>query len=145
MPAMQNRRSARRLIWGLGAVLAVATMALAILFVRGDVEGMPLLLWILGILFLGDVLAAIGIEMTAPSRITIGPGERASNDAPMRECAAVLSEVAGDREGRVRIRGETWKARLADPAARPIAAGRQARVVARDGLALLIAEPDGTC
>lgn len=87
----------------------------------------------LGVIILGDVLAAIGLAMIAPTRITLRPGERGP------ATATVAGSFTDGRHGRVRIHGENWPARLANGTPVP-APGSRVRVIGRDGLVLIVGE-----
>lgn len=88
----------------------------------------------LGVIIVGDVLAAIGLGLIAPTRIMLRPGERGP------ATATVAAGFTDSRHGRVRIHGENWPARLADGAAVPPPGGL-VPVVGRDGLVLIIGNP----
>jgi membrane protein implicated in regulation of membrane protease activity len=88
----------------------------------------------LGVIIIGDVLAAIGLAMIAPTRITLRPGERGP------AIATVVAGFTDGRHGRVRIHGETWPARLADGAPVPPPGGH-ILVQDRDGLVLIVGQP----
>jgi len=89
----------------------------------------------------GDIAAALGMEAIAPTRIAVGPNERAAFDSEIRETAVVVSGFELSREGKVFARGETWAARSATGRALPLARGARVAIVDRDGLTLIV-RPD---
>lgn len=101
-----------------------------------------LLVYCLGVSFLGDVVTALSMEAIVPTRVTIGPGERQSRHDLPAERALVASEFDDAGMGRVRIRGETWRARGSSPGFRP-ALGSRVRVIDRDGLTLIVSADMG--
>lgn len=96
-----------------------------------------LILYCLAISFLGDVVTALSMEAIVPTRVTVGPGERQLKDDLPTELALVVSEFDGAAVGRVRIRGETWRARGSNVGFKPTM-GAHVRVVNRDGLTLIV-------
>jgi len=83
-----------------------------------------------GVIITGDILAAIGMAMVAPTRITLNPGEKQA------AVAEVLSAFKNG-SGRVRVQGESWRARLhEDKGQLPV--GSQVRVRGREGLVLIV-------
>ena len=97
-----------------------------------------ILYWLI-ITFVGDVATAVSMEAVAPTRVTIGPGDRQfDTDRPAERAVVVVGfDEAG--QGRVRIRGETWRARQADDDRVSLESGVEVEVVARDGLTLVVA------
>lgn len=98
-----------------------------------------LILYWLIITFIGDVITAISMEAVAPTHITIGPGERQFDTDRPEERAVVVVGFDEAGSGRVRIRGETWRARQASGDRVSLESGAQVKVVARDGLTLVVA------
>lgn len=90
----------------------------------------------LAVIILGDVLAATGLALIAPTRIMLRPGERGA------ATATVITGFTDGRHGRVHIHGENWPARLASGARDPVP-GSQVRVLGRDGLVLIVGDPEG--
>jgi membrane-bound ClpP family serine protease len=88
---------------------------------------------------IADVVIAASMEAAAPTKLNIGPGERAlESDTPM-ERATVICGFDSSPHGRVSVRGETWMAtRLAGDSG-ALAEGMSVRVVDRDGLQLIVA------
>lgn len=98
-----------------------------------------LILYWLIITFVGDVITAISMEAVAPTRVTIGPGDRRFDTDSPAEMAVVVVGFDDTGKGRVRVRGETWRARQAENDRASLDSGAVVRVVARDGLTLVVA------
>ena len=94
--------------------------------------------WLI-ITFVGDVITAVSMEAVAPTRVTIGPGDRQFDTDDPAELAVVVFGFDDAGEGRVRIRGETWRARQAKDDTTRLGSGAAVRVVDRDGLTLVVA------
>jgi len=85
-----------------------------------------------------DLAVAALIEVFAPTRVNIGPGERALDSELPSETAKVISGFESSPDGHVTVRGETWRAtRLPDDAIR-LTTGMDVNVIARDGLTLIV-------
>ena len=124
-------------------VVTVGIGAAAFLLLRDRVlDPTDLILYCLGISFLGDVVTALSMEAIVPTRVTIGPGDRQRRDDLPTELALVVSEFDGAGLGRVRIRGETWQARGSSVGFRPTL-GTRVRVVSRDRLTLIVSADVG--
>ena len=123
----------------IGAVTLVVGLA-AFLILRFGMALAPeqLVLYCLIATFVGDVVTAVTMEAVAPTRVTIGPGDRRYDADDPAELAVVVSAFDDSRHGRVRIRGETWSARQAASDRTSLYAGAKVRVVDRDGLTLVI-------
>ncbi len=123
----------------IGAATLIVGAAAFLLLRYGTGLGLEqlILYWLL-ITFLGDVITAVSMEAVAPTRVTIGPGDRRLDaDAP-EERAVVVCAFDDSGHGKVRIRGETWRARqVAEDGARPETGG-QVRIVDREGLTLIV-------
>ncbi len=88
--------------------------------------------------FAADLAIASSIQVFAPTNVNIGPGERALDSELPSETARVIGGFESSSEGRVSVRGETWRAtRVPDDAIR-LTAGMDVNVVARDGLTLIV-------
>ncbi|MDJ0926839.1 MAG: NfeD family protein [Gammaproteobacteria bacterium] len=87
---------------------------------------------------IGDVVLALWFEAVAPTRVTVGPGERVHVSAPVRDRARVVSGFAADDAGKVRVRGEVWRARCLSWQGQQLSPGQEVRITGRDGLTLLI-------
>lgn len=85
-----------------------------------------------------DFAIAALIQVFAPTRVNIGPGERALDSELPSETARVIGGFESSSVGRVSVRGETWRAtRVPDDAIR-LTTGMDVNVVARDGLTLIV-------
>jgi membrane protein implicated in regulation of membrane protease activity len=93
---------------------------------------------------IGDVLLALSFELTTPTQVMVGPGERRTAHCELAETAVVVSGFEDSPEGQVRIRGELWSGRHAGGLRLSLAPGTEVGVVGRDGLILLLAESSGT-
>ena len=89
----------------------------------------------------GDIVLAVFMEALSPTHVKIGPGERHLHTESPRELGKVLSDFE-DRHGRVSIRGETWRARQSAACDRRLEVGMAVRVVARQGLTLVVQAAD---
>ena len=87
---------------------------------------------------LGDGLTALAAEKFAPTDIHIGPGERLSKNDVTSETAVAAADFDGRGCGRVVVRSEVWRARIAVTSASPVRELDELRVVGRDGLTLLV-------
>ncbi|MCC5794879.1 MAG: NfeD family protein [Chromatiales bacterium] len=83
------------------------------------------------VIIAGDLLAALGLAMIAPTRVNLHPGERRE---PVGE---VESGFGGQSHGRIRVHGERWRARLRDGSL-SLHPGQRVRVTGREGLELLV-------
>ena len=92
---------------------------------------------LLFVMFLGDVLVALGMQKVAPTKISIGPGERATCDDLPAETAIAVAHFDGN-SGRVSVRGETWNARTEAASGPSIRRGDTVRVRGREGLTLVV-------
>ena len=92
---------------------------------------------LLFVIFVGDVLVALGMQKVAPTKVSIGPGERETCDDLPAETATALAHFDGDA-GRVSVRGETWNARSESGSERSIRRGDLVCVKGRDGLTLVV-------
>jgi len=137
MPVALPKRFSRD--WWLAIlVVTVGVGAAAFLLLRDrGLHPGELILYCLGIAFLGDVVTALSMEAVVPTRVTIGPGDRQFRDDLPTELALVVSEFDGAGVGQVRIRGETWQARGHRAGFRPMM-GSRVRVINRDGLTLIV-------
>ena len=85
-----------------------------------------------------DLLIAASMEAIAPTKLSIGPGEKVLKSETPAEEATILSGFDSSPHGQVSVRGETWMAtRLADDAD-VLSKGMSVRVVDRDGLKLIV-------
>ena len=135
MPVRFSRRW--WLVIGTATVIVGAAAYLALQYWTALSLEQLILYWLI-ITFAGDVITAISMEAVAPTRVTIGPGDRQFDaDDPME--LAVVVGFDDDGRGRVRIRGETWRARQAEDDHSSLESGAEVKVVARDGLTLVVA------
>ncbi len=89
------------------------------------------------LILVGDIALALMMEALSPTRVRVGPGEsRHRNELP-REPGTVVADFE-DRRGKILIRGERWRARLADGCNEMLPAGTTVRVVEREGLTLVV-------
>lgn len=90
-----------------------------------------------------DIVIAASVEAVAPTKVNIGPGERALKSEALAERAIIVSGFDASPHGQVSIRGETWSAiRLPDDT-EVLSAGMSVRVVNRDGLNLIVSSNPG--
>ncbi len=87
----------------------------------------------------GDVILALAFEAVAPSAVTLGPGERATSSDELTELGTVVSGFDASPVGKIRIRGEIWRARCGQNSSLTLERGVRVRVLEREGLTLLIA------
>ena len=85
-----------------------------------------------------DVAIALWMESHAPTRVTIGPGEKFLKSELPGEKATVLSGFDGTSAGMVRVHGETWRARQKADDHRALSKGLQVSVIDRDNLTLIV-------
>ena len=89
--------------------------------------------------FAVDFAVAAWMESFAPTRLNIGPGEKARKYDSPAEQATVISGFDASPRGKVSVRGETWVAvRLAGDSG-VLSKGMPVRVVDRNGLELIVA------
>ena len=86
-----------------------------------------------------DVAVAAWLQRIAPTRVSIGPGERATHTERVAERAIVISGFRTSPEGRVSVRGETWNATRSPDDTDELDAGMTVYVVDRVGLNLVVA------
>lgn len=120
------------------ASLFFAAGALFVAHVLAGREGASLFLWVMAAVLIGDLLLALLFEAIAPTRVVVGPGDRSARDDLLHEPAVTVDGFEASELGRVRIRGEVWLARhVTSEQIRP-RKGERVRVVAREGLILLV-------
>ncbi len=130
------------MLWWL-VILVVAGIAGALAFLLLKLllswDDPRLLLALVAVALLCELLIAIDMEATAPSRIDIGPGEKGlANDTPS-ETATVTAGFDSSDQGQVSIRGETWQAVRASEESGLLPVGTVVVVVERKGLTLVVA------
>lgn len=85
-----------------------------------------------------DLAIAASMEAVAPTKLTVGPGERLLSSEPPAEVATIIGGFGSSPHGQVSVRGETWMAtRLPDDLA-VLSEGMSVRVVDRNGLNLTV-------
>ncbi|MEO1246189.1 MAG: NfeD family protein [Pseudomonadota bacterium] len=135
--------STRRAWWSV-MLVSTAVIGLTVAFLLDRFTGLHKLGFLGALLFamfVGDVLVALGVQKIAPTKISIGPGERATrSDLPAETATAISHFDAGD--GRVEVRGETWKARAEPGAVRDIRGGDVVQVTDREGLTLVVSRTE---
>jgi len=93
-------------------------------------------------LFLGGALCAgyilLGRRWVRRRFLTKTEGHKSGGDAALGQRALVLTPIAPHVAGRVRVRGEEWRAVLEDGASQPIAQGTEVTVTGVDGVTLLV-------
>lgn len=85
-----------------------------------------------------DLAIAMRIQALAPSKVSIGPGERALKSDLPSETAVVVDGFVSSTQGVVTVRGETWRATSAPGVVVQLTKGMDVNVVARDGLTLVV-------
>lgn len=136
-----HRRHRFALQWWLtmgSATVFFVSLALVLAHVFGGREGFPLFLWVMVVTSIGDLVVALCYEAIAPTHVVVGAGERDSKSDPSREMAVAIDGFEQSETGRVRVRGEVWRARcltVEEPRPRQ---GEVVQVVAREGLLLLV-------
>ncbi len=85
-----------------------------------------------------DLAIAASIQVFAPTKVNIGPGERSFNSELPSETARVIGGFDASLHGRVSVRGETWRATRIPGDAVQLTTGMDVNVVARDGLTLVV-------
>lgn len=120
------------------ATLFFVSAALVLAHLLGGQEGPPRFLWVLGVTLIGDLIVALCYEAIAPTHVVVTAGERESKHDLSREMGVAFDGFEDSLLGRVRVRGELWRARhVTDSGCRP-RRGDQVRILARDGLTLRV-------
>lgn len=118
--------------------VVVAGVAFFLLSTRTDLGSIEMLATGLVIVIIADLAVALGMEAVAPTRVSVGPGERRSKRDDISEVAVITGEFDASGRGRVSVRGETWSARI-EPSGRSLPPrGSKVRVVGREGLDLIV-------
>ncbi|MCC5886056.1 MAG: hypothetical protein JJT88_06430 [Gammaproteobacteria bacterium] len=126
------------------ATLFFVSVTLVVAHFLGGWKGPPLLFGVLAVTLLGDLVVALCFEALAPTRVVVTAGERDGRDDLSREIGVAFDGFEGSLLGRVRVRGELWRARhVADGEASP-RRGDQVHILARDGLMLLVKQGPGS-
>ncbi len=119
-------------------VVGANICAFALFLVSDEPDRFLILIAVAFGLAVGDILAATYMEIFAPTRVTIGPGESRTTTEGVRETAIVIDGFDGESSGRVRVRGEVWRARIAAEEESGLSPGETARIIGRDGLTLFV-------
>lgn len=93
---------------------------------------------VLGLTTVVDFTTAKWMESIAPTRVDIGPGEKALITDESAEIGRVVSGFEATRQGMVLIRGEIWRARQKEKDPDPLRIGNPVRVHGRSGLTLIV-------
>lgn len=120
------------------ATLFFVSVTLVLAHWLGGREGPPLFLWVLGVTLIGDLIVALCYEAIAPTHVVVTAGERASKDELSREVGVAYDGFEDASTGRVRVRGELWRARYVTEGAAPPRRGDPVRILAREGLTLQV-------
>ena len=88
--------------------------------------------------FLTDLAIAASMEAIAPTKVSIGPGEKHLDSDLASEKATVMSGFDGTPHGQVSVRGETWRAIRAPDDTGTLTTEMSVDVVDRDGLTLVV-------
>lgn len=88
--------------------------------------------------FAADLAIAALMEKAAPTKVHIGPGEKAVDSEIPAEKATVVCGFDDSLHGRVSVRGETWQARQTSDDSGALSAGMVVSVVGRNGLSLVV-------
>ena len=101
-------------------------------------DSLQLILGVTVLAFLGDLLMAVSMEAAAPTKIDVGPGEKAFYNDALLETAVVISGFESSPHGRVSVRGETWRAVRASDDSGVLVVGTRVYVNGRNDLTLVV-------
>lgn len=118
-----------------GIVGGLSFLLLKLLFSWDDPR---LLVALIAVGLLCELLMAIEMQATAPSKIDIGPGEKGLVSDTPSETATVISGFDSLARGQVSIRGETWQAVRAPEDLGLLPIGSAVQVLERKGLTLVV-------
>jgi membrane-bound ClpP family serine protease len=93
--------------------------------------------------FLADLWIAASMEAIAPTKVSIGPGEKHLDSDLASEKATIMSGFDSISHGQVSVRGETWRAIRAPDDTGTLTTGMSVNVVDRDGLTLVVSNRSG--
>lgn len=93
--------------------------------------------------FLADLAIAASMEAIAPTKVSIGPGEKHLDSDLASEKATIMSGFDSISRGQVSVRGETWRAIRAPDDTGTLTTGMSVNVVDRDGLTLVVSTRSG--
>ncbi len=127
--------------WWVTLVLSSVTVATVGYLLLGELTDWPPGLRVVAVLALTvvvDFTTAKWMESVAPTRIDIGPGEKALVSDHSFEIGRVVSGFDDRRSGMVLIRGEVWRARQGDDDYEALDIGSPVRIIERSGLTLVV-------
>ena len=93
--------------------------------------------------FLADLAIAASMEAIAPTKVSIGPGEKHLDSDLASEKATITSGFDSISHGQVSVRGESWLAIRAPDDTGTLTTGMSVNVVDRDGLTLVVSTRSG--
>jgi membrane-bound ClpP family serine protease len=93
--------------------------------------------------FFADLAIAASMEAIAPTKVSIGPGEKYLDSDLASEKATIMSGFDSISHGQVSVRGETWRAIRAPDDTGTLTTGMSVNVVDRDGLTLVVSTRSG--
>jgi membrane protein implicated in regulation of membrane protease activity len=93
--------------------------------------------------FLADLAIAASMEAIAPTKVSIGPGEKYLDSDLVSEKATIMSGFDSISHGQVSVRGETWRAIRAPDDTGTLTTGMSVNVIDRDGLTLVVSTRSG--
>jgi membrane protein implicated in regulation of membrane protease activity len=96
------------------------------------------ILFVLLVSGVSDLFLATSMEAVSPTKITIGPGEKARHDSELNETAVVISGFEESAIGRVSVRGEAWNAKYGSGPPESLRPGTEVSILERDGLTLIV-------
>lgn len=123
--------------------LTVATVGYLVLGQLTDWSPFGRILGVLCLTTAVDFATAKWMESIAPTRVDVGPGEKALITDEAADVGSVVSGFRESRRGMVLIRGEIWKARQEEGDPDSLAIGNHVRIVRRSGLTLIVASAPG--
>jgi membrane-bound ClpP family serine protease len=136
-----QRFSSEWWLWLTNGAVLFSVLIFGTLFAFDLVTDVSTLVWIVVAgSVIGDLVMAVVFEVIAPTKITLGPGERIKRTDDLKETATVVSGFSESAEGKVRVRGEMWAAQHCDGEQISLSAGIEVKVFERKGLVLLIGE-----
>ncbi len=90
-----------------------------------------------------ELAVAAWMERHAPTRVTVGPGEKLLRSDDATEEAVVVGGFNASTSGQVRVRGEDWPAMCSPEDSGNLTTGTVVRVVGRKGLSLeVVVDPE---
>ena len=92
---------------------------------------------------IADLAIAASMEAIAPTKVSIGPGEKHLVSDLASEKATIMSGFDSISHGQVSVRGEMWRAIRAPDDTGTLTVGMSVNVVDRDGLTLVVSTRRG--